>query len=242
MATGAPDFFTYSQQSQWSSMGGLAELAARINGIPLIDRRGDVVWTDSFEYGVNKWRLGGTAIPKTFTQTTELVEHEQYAGNLTYTGGTNKYAYIIHPMSYLSNTKIGISAFITSPENPDYYQLGLTTAFLPDLLHNAVLRMTADGNLQVKTTDGTFQTIATGHEESSTTDAFLYLKIVCDPTTNKYTRAIFNNEEFDLSTIPLHTVASAAYPFMQIILQSGFNIANPISLYVDNVTLTINEP
>ena len=58
MAHGAPDWFGTTPQGMVHRVADLAELAARLGSPDVFDRRGNVLFMDSFENGQNNWSHG----------------------------------------------------------------------------------------------------------------------------------------------------------------------------------------
>ena len=56
MAGETPDYGRLSAQATVFPVTDLGELAARLGSIVSHDRRGDVIWLDGFEDGLDKWQ------------------------------------------------------------------------------------------------------------------------------------------------------------------------------------------
>jgi len=55
MPHGAPDWSNVVKYEKVHRLDDMAELVARLGSLVIYDRRGDLVWCDSFEYGLQAW-------------------------------------------------------------------------------------------------------------------------------------------------------------------------------------------
>jgi len=79
MPHGAPDWSNVVKYTQVHRLDDMAELACRLGSIIIFDRRGDVIWYDSFQYGYqyyDRWLSGAGA---SMEITTESFRNHGYA-------------------------------------------------------------------------------------------------------------------------------------------------------------------
>ena len=67
MAHGARDFGIYAPKETIVTIEDLGELAVRLGSPVNYDRKGDVVWVDGFEDGIDKWDIDLTLGRGSFT-------------------------------------------------------------------------------------------------------------------------------------------------------------------------------
>lgn len=246
MPHGAPDWWTYRTTSKSYNLKDMAELAARLGSIHTFDRRGDVIWFETFTHGLQRWSLN--------------------------IGGAGA-SVVISPVSFLSD---GVSTLVTCRSNGNFTNgiqnwlpftphgdVGVEAAFTLDSQHTAfVLTLyTYDGAdrtvaairyapgtdtldyLVDPTAPGTWTSLAPTQVITPANRLFSHMKLVTDPANNLYVRAILNHVEYPLTNIPVFTAADVITTARLYVDLSyvGANLLNPTG-YIDNVIVTEDEP
>lgn len=221
---------------------GIAELAARLGWATTRDRRGQLVWHDSFESGRAMWEedLAGTGA---------VVE----LSPLYFNGGA-------YSIKLLGGSEEGGSAQISTSRGLPPGQakgLGLSFSFAGEPNYVNITFDIYDGSLywesQLKYTVSThllelmvsgdqWQTITSAVELFLYPSVFHYVKLVLNHETGKFVRLLLNEYEFDLSAYAVgwHSSAQAANVTIRVFVVSavGYNWG----IYVDDVILTTQEP
>lgn len=208
------------------------------------DRRGEVVFHDSFEDGDGKWsQLSLVGVSSFATSTDKSCRNK---ASMKITAGP------------IANNLIEIGHYLPTPQLTRWgYELHFnpssmaTAAFQMSLrYHNGVNYFWAylmydvvNSNLQIFTPAG-WVNIATGFLLRVQNHLFHFFKLVIDFSTGRYVRAMVNGTIYDLSQNLLATGASAdlASYIATMQLQSGIGTAANQLAYIDCATVTQNEP
>lgn len=229
--------------SPWLAPGQitLPELAARLGSIHTFDRRGEVLWYDDFESNLNKWEvtLNGTRAAAGLSNS--YARSGALSCKLTSGSGINDSAQIAKYLPYKTTGRIGFEVSWIRNANLAYnfslylyngtnYSLGLL-AYGPTAKTITLLY-------------GTIYSVAITTDQPTFANAYLFntIKLVCDFTTKKYVRLIFNNVVYDISQYTMRTVASASAPHIEAIIMPTTDVASNQACYVDDAIITENEP
>lgn len=223
---------------------GNAELAARLWSINTYDRRGNIVFMDNFDEPVLKWNPishGGSSSVALSTL------YSRVAGNsvkLYVDTGAEFYASIYKYLPLPIETKLGIEASFTIPDNID--RLGINAAiYTGNELHES-------GFFYSRTEDKLYlEDVAPGETEVVASDVnpfasdylFHNMKLVIDYNTKKYLRVMFDNKEYDVSDVGYKVTSPHPWGTSFAIMLSAVNnnVGTPV-VYVDDVICTQNEP
>lgn len=222
------------------AMADLGELAARLGSIVTFDRRGNVIWTDDFQSGVNKWWLEG-ASTSTFTWSSRTSNGNGFCGELA--TNANLYGdadiYVSRPFPVLSKMGFEFSFCL------DQYLLELyldVTLYDGTNYYNGVVKwINASDKCQCGGNDLS-PTIDLMESSSSLHDFYWNtIKLVIDFTTKKYVRLIVNDVTYDLTSYSL-TSSSSSYRMVNVHISIMNNSTNITILYLGNMIITQNEP
>jgi len=232
---GAPRTVTY---------GGidLDELAARLGSPSFYDRRGEVVWYDQFEYGIEPWTIettgtGGDGADVTAVWLTK--GHSLRLRSGTDEGAQTQAERILF-MPQL--TRIGLEASLCFGGSVGYGVLSL--AFLDGTYNQAYLARIdfANDRVQISAAVAGWVNVITGMPLNQGDNLFYPIKIVVDASTRKWVRLLFANQAVDLSAYSGAVTPSAVAPTLDI---SFFVLTDDDAsrvMWVDNVVLTQDEP
>ena len=215
-----------------------AELAARLGSIHTFDRRGEVIFADDFESGLGKWIKYNAAL------TTEIAFNGSLCCKLTVpsAGGTTA---IQRRLPFQNIGRLGVEFSLavdslTLGTHDVYFELWDGTNFLSSVFGydavNDVYRYLNSSGVLTTITGATGKILAI-----STTSDFVFhrIKFVVDFNTKKYVRGIINNEAFDLSSLPIYSIASATRPSLTTYLSVA---GNSRVAWVGHCIVTQNEP
>jgi hypothetical protein len=91
-------------------------------------------------------------------------------------------------------------------------------------------------------TDGTEHDLTGGSGVKVNQNVWNYIKVVIDPTTGKYARRMFNNTEYNMSTLSLMNSASTDAKRFIGYAKLSWTAAGTEVYYVDNLIATNVEP
>jgi len=242
MAHGYPDYGIYTPKKTVHALQDMAELAARSGSIVTFDRRGDVIWLDDFESGIEKWAaiLQGTGAEA--VNTAETARNGGYSVKLTTGNAADDWAFLAHPHAYPVFSKLGfeISFSLDSAIKDVRIFLVLYTGTTQHVAEIVYIHST--GELQYRDQNNVYQTFATITPLRVYSKLFHTIKLVIDPANTKYYSLILNNQTFDLSAYSYFTTSSVVYPYMEVAIQVSTPDAVNRSIYVDDAIITQNEP
>lgn len=249
MPHGGPDWGTLGPISTIYTIEDMAELAVRLGSIVTFDRRGNVVWLDDFEGGINCWRAGYQGTGAGVASSAESVRNGAFSAKLTPGNAEDDYAWAGHYCPYPVVSKVGFEiSFALDDDTPLLDPELKATSFTHTLrdgsyYHYAELQyLSADRKLQYRDENLAWQDLATNLLLHTYKTLFHTVKLVIDLSTQKYVRAILDNVEYDMSTLSYYYTSgtSAAY-WWQGVRAIARKTTNP-SVYVDDAILTQNEP
>lgn len=242
MTHGAPDWNKYRTTSATFPVQDLAELAARLGSLNVYDRRGDQIWADSFQNGLNKWETftAGTGSAVAIDPTT--ARHGGYSCKLTAAAVASASAQINAFAPYPPSTTLGIEMHSTI--DPDAERIGLQLhAFTADQqILGYIQYLHPTTTLQYLDANGTWQDLTTSLKLRARSDLFHIFKLVLNIQDQEYLRLIVDNQTYDLADIPLQVTATALYNHARTTVIVYGDGTNPASVNVDSIILTQDEP
>ena len=224
------------------TLSDLGELAARLGSIVTFDRRGDVVWLDDFEGGIERWnrRISGTGAAIDWVA--EASRSGSFSCRLTGGSDTNRFAYIERYLPKPVPSRIGMEV--------SFAMIGEMTNWFLRLWHydganiyNFQLQYSpANETWYYLDSTGNAQAFATGIEYDKALFAWATVKMVCEPSTGNYVRAIIGDAEYDLSTYSAELTVLTATARMRLWIYNLSRNGSNDKLLVDDVIITQNEP
>lgn len=239
---GTPDWNVTAGRATTHPLTDLGELAVRLGSINNFDRRGDVIFMETFEEGtLCKWQLTEVEDGSSVTLSALRARTGALSCLLTAGGAAGSKAAITHYCPYSVLSAFGLEAAISRDViltslafHLDLYDgENVTECELRWSLHDNVLSYINESGAPVPL--GTVYM-------STETSAFHVFKLVVDGVNNEYARAIVNDQAFSLKDIAARVTESEILPvlFFQIELKGGTDLESEV--WVDNVIITQNEP
>jgi len=241
MAHGAPDYFGTTPQGLVHRVADLAELAARLKSPVTFDRRGNVLYLDSFDNGLAGWTFvgsGGAAAGYALADPTHMGGVAVGIYTQATAGATSTlYRYI--PLPVLG--RMGVEIAFCLPLNARDVVLGFSV-FTGTLQYGYFTRWRqSTGVLAVLNSAFAYQTVATLGALYTDGTTWYVLKLVFDPTTGKYVRLIFCAVQYNVSAITAWSTADATAATCEVQFSAAPNTASSITFPFDDVVVTMNE-
>lgn len=239
MPHGGPDWGTSGPLATVYTVEDMAELAARLKSPDVFDRRGNIIFMDSFEDGIDKWLPTGGAGGGVDWEGNHA-HHGGFCLKL-YTDDDEGDSYqIARHGAYPVLSRIGfeiacqLKTFIAKAKMSIILYDGVLQhwghVYYDRVLSSCWYQKSGGGMVELE------GAIDTYHE------VFNIMKLVVDGTKNEYVRLIFNNKVFDMSGIPLWSFGSLASPHLYMSFAITNNSDNVAITYVDSAIITQNEP
>ena len=218
------------------------ELAARLGSIDTFDRRGDVLWYDDFESGINAWDTTATGAGSSIDWVATTSQKGGFSMRLLAGPAVGRAAAAKHTSPLPVSTKVGFEASFTVDSDIDYISFQQT--YQDALQYAAKINYdeTGTGSLYYYDSANNPQLIVAGLGLLGSTYVFHTIKLVIDIVNNEYVRLILDNTEYDLSSLGIYAAGAlgGAQWFQNIKVFSGA-VAGTTS-YIDSVIVTQNEP
>jgi len=242
MVHGAPDFGVYTPKSTVVTLEDLAEQAVRLGSIVNFDRKGDVVWFDDFEDGIEQWTVTLTGNRGSALWSPTKPRNGSFSFELI-TGATNEDEVAITKyFSLPALSRMGFEYHFTSHAKLQYIIFGQamsedTARKIGSIKYDKV----AETWYYYKEDVGWVALFPTMHLDDGGS-AFHSVKIVLDFTTNYYVSLLVDKTLYDLSSYPLRSQTLAFTPSLLIQVTTRNNSAFAATVYLDDVIVTQNEP
>jgi len=197
---------------------GLSELATRLGSIDQFDKRGNVVFMDDFEdpcamdegkydsyvKGTGAWvaRSNVTSLSGSYSVCLTTGDSEDDYARFWKRFAPPIYKRMSSEIAFQYNRNLkNFRIYISIYDGTNYY-LG------------QVQTVTSTSSLQVRKSDFTWETFASGMKVNLNDDISLFhhIKLVIDLANMKYVRCLLDDSEYDLSSYSLYTSASATRP------------------------------
>jgi hypothetical protein len=219
-----------------------AELAARLNSPVTFDRRGNVVYLDTFDSSTINWNQdlkgGRGAI--------SISADRSWTGNTSLkleTGATaNDWCWLTKRFLLTTANRIGLSLTVHAQSNNAnllIYLMGTTTTYSYTML---VEYDWENKTLKYQDDQGAWQTLTSNIEKGAAKELWTPIKMVLDFEEKKMVRIICGGVEYDVSTKPLASTGGSYDPKIIVWLIYTTEAAAAATAYIDNVILTQNEP
>lgn len=240
----------HSQPDWWGAGSGettfglqdMAELAARLGSIVTFDRRGDVVFLDSFDSGLSGWSVKSVVSASDAYPVVYPTRSPGLAITLVTPATIADFEsiYRVFPLPVLG--KIGIECSFTPVAN-----LALVVLVLEYFdgvnMHNFQVGYDHTvGEVYVAATGPTFPTIGSPGIQRAYGGSMCVFKAVVNILTLKYSRVLFNEHTYDGSAYAPPPTGTNTPASLIVDLQAWAATNANIAVTIDDFILTQNEP
>lgn len=242
MPHGQPDYGLYTQKKTVYGLADLGEVAARLGSVCTYDRRGDVIWFDDFESGIERWLKMGPDAGESAVWSPERASNGGFCYKLSTAAIADNYVEVVHHEAYPVLSKIGFEVSFTYYDDQMIYLFKLNLGTTPTN-YNAHIRYNATTEKIEIFDAGVWRERASGVELFHNTYLFNTMKLVVDfEAPKKYARLIFNEVEYDISDYTPRSFSPGTGPTLGINVRvtTEENVAKIV--YIDNAIITQNEP
>jgi hypothetical protein len=241
MAHGTTDWHGSTPQEQVYRSVDMAELAARLGSPDVSDRRGNVVFMDSFANGPAGWDFSGSGGVAAGYPVADPVYHGALALGLQTDAVNFAGSEWDRSVALPIFSKFGVETTFAFPINTQYVGLGLSIYTGAVWYSYAVRWYQNTGQLGVFNSGPGFTILASPGPLTNTGRTWYTLKLVIDPTTGYYERVLFNTTMYDC-----HTIQPPQTPDLTPLSGAIFLRAAPVGavsrlILFDSVVFTVNE-
>jgi len=237
-----PDDYQWLLGGQRALLDDQAELAARLGSPVVWDRRGQVIWFDTFAHGLSAWKATGYGTGASVLTINNLTYLPGFAAELIAGSDGVAAAELQKEFQPLESVRNGIETSFTCFNA--FNRFGISINRLDGTLrHTARLRFyNADNGLYYTDAAGVDVLIDTFSDIVYAYGLYQHLKVVVDFALGEYVRAIYNTTEIDLRGIPIYQAAEAANVGYRIVLNHLGAAAANARAQVGHVIITTGEP
>lgn len=242
MPHGQPDGGAYSVKETVASDADNAEQAARLGSIVTFDRRGDVVLLDNFEDNINKWAITLIGTGARIGLSSKTARNGGLCCELVTGDTTGNESEMSRFLSYPVLSKMGleISMSLHSFVSPVIMYLHLEDGTTWTL---GGLRYTPNTNtLDYFDSGGGWTPITTTLPLYLALQCFHTFKLVIDPATGRYVRAIVGPHLYDLSAHALRVAGHVLHNFLGVTFNVTARRDANESMFIADLIMTQNEP
>ena len=239
---GLPSWYKYRAYGPVYEEIRLAEHAVRLGSIDTFDRRGDVIFLDTFEHGLGRWLTSASGSSGTPNLSTNYARSSGLSCCLHTPATEGYFSSISHYSPIPVFTKRGIEASFSLPtaetilEVSQYFYIGTTRTYF------AVRYNQPNSTLEYFGSDNDWHVLASSVRPYPRDYCFNTLKLVVDLVTLQYVRCILNSTCYSMADLDARTTADLTAPYLQTLILLLNPAAEAKTLYVDDVILTQNEP
>jgi hypothetical protein len=237
-----PDYIQGSTPHQNPIEITLAELAIRLGFPHVFERTGNVLFYETFEYGISDWFPSGSAAPNYPVLSSHGLLNSPYSCKLQIVASGAAYSQIAKDVAYPYLTTYGLELAFRPLDEFGYFMFGYQVYTGTHRYSVWCRYYDTDNKWYIYDETGAFQEIATYPIGTWDISVWHPVKVVVDLDNLRYTRFSYDANDLSLASYPLNVVASAVTPRLEIGITLGQVGVELSSVYVDNIILTINEP
>ena len=242
MPHGQPDFGAYAAKATVGSLADMAELAARLGSIVTYDRRGDVVFLDSFESGLSAFYTDASGAGGSVTQSPEQARNGMFSAKMVCGSNLLREAYLWKYLPYPILGNLGVEFSFTMAAEIEQLDFIIETIDADKTLW-AQLRFDQDADiLKYRHGDTGLKTLQAALSLLEFDYMFHTLKVVIDYKKGKYVRALLDEKSWDMSDYPIWTLGAGVGNRLYFALNATGEAAANATIYIDDVIVTQNEP
>jgi len=227
------------ENDQWGNPipTGLTELAARLGSPIAYERRGQVIFTETFDQGVDDYIWTAETASSTIKLSAASKVHGGYSALMHRTKNTGGWNKLGRRFALGASTTIGFSTWFRMLGTPHRIRFNILVDNGSDTYKGGLMIDIDVGVIYYKDSAGADQGITVFPCFPTTEKHFHFIKFTLDFAARTYGYAIINGAEVDLSAHSLETGISAirqVLPTVEIYAEVG----NDADVYVDSLVLT----
>jgi len=241
MGHGTPDWWGGAPKSTTYALGDMAELAVRLGSIVSFDRRGDVIWLDSFNNGLAGW-LSDVAGTGEVYPVAAPVRMSGLAMVLMAKGSALNGAIIYRTVPSPVLGGIGAECSFTVDANLSSVEMSLGVYTGTILYWYQAKYVHAEGKVYVVTYPWTYVAVGTPGVLTAYGNTFHTMKLVANILTEKYVRLLVNGHEYSIGAYAPDYVDDGSVARMDVRIEAVTAVEGATYLVLDDVIVTQNEP
>lgn len=237
-----PDYTTKYRLTRFFANIDDAELAVRLGSPVTMDRRGSVVWYDDFKTAFNKWGVNYSVGTGWTGLSHNTANHGESSLMVRTPDNVGAIVSLSKSLNSIKGERIGLEVSWCSED--DFPRIGLLYYQYDgaNYTQGILWFYTETDKMYVQDETAALVEIASNVGWAEDLHAWYTMKVVMDLAKGKYVRAIFNNDEYDISTIGIRKVADATPDKLLLQMLVYHTDAREYDVYLDDFILTTDEP
>lgn len=237
-----PDYIQSATPHQNPIEITLAELAIRLGFPHVFERTGNVLYYETFEYGMGDWFPLGNAAANYPVLSSHGLLNSPYSCKLQIAVTGAAYSQIGKEIAYPYLTTYGLELGFRPLDEFGTFMFGYQVYTGTERISVWCRYNDVADTWSIYDENGVWQVIASYPMGTWDISVWHPVKVVVDLDNLRYARFSYDANDIGLSAYPLEVVASAVTPRLSIGISMGEVVSELAAIYVDNVILTINEP
>lgn len=236
-----PDYTTRYRMAQIFGQLDSGELAARLGALSKNDRRGNLVWCDGWESDPLKWFILQGSAGYSVARDTTIAYEDTASLKITTGNSTGDIVGVSKLFDIPSSSRLGFETHVNFTDTNIIFYL-FTYGLIGTTKYQSTIRLNmATRTLQYRSSGGSYTTLTSDYPYTIGEDQWTMIKLVIDWEKYEYVRVIGGDTTYDLSNVPLGSVADLNPRGIYVWL-----VANPTdnanrTLNIDNFIFTQNE-
>ena len=242
MAHGIPDWGLVAPRRVTYGLDDLGEHAVRVGAVPSWDRRGVVVFSDSFVNGLNAWRVTTGGAGAYLTLRARYALSPPYCAWLRTGDAPGAYASMTHALGYVFRGRVGLECNLTVEIGAEFVVLGIFESTAQGQRMFYVRLTPATGLLE-------YGSDAAGWTAFGNVDAvwgnvweWRNAKLVVDFETGSFVKFVWQGTVIDMDGIMGLTAAPTLSRYWMTMIRHSCEGDVPKTVMADDVIVTIDEP
>ena len=241
MAHGAPDWFGTTPQGMVHRVADLAELAARLGSPDVFDRRGNVLFMDSFENGQNNWSHGALVGVAAVYPVAYPVRTGALAVAIATDAAAGAFTHILSHFALPFISRMGAEVAFVLPANARDMFISLTVDTPGGRWAYTAMWDQPAGQLSVLNAAGAFQVIATIGALYIVDPTWHAIKLVVDPVSGMYVCVLLDGATYAIPAIAAFPTPGVFADRCTVNLSAASDVAGSREFVFDDFILTVNE-
>lgn len=242
MSRSGPDYSNFLSAAPVHRVDDMGELAVRLGSPDSFNRAGNVIFVESFEFGMQRWDISGGVGDGSVGLTPTMYRSGPYSLEMVpkTTGGL--YQWIWTRLPYPDSDTIGIEASFVVRAATDSFDLGMWV-FDGDSFKRCEIKYDHSlRNLYYMNDVEVWTLLDDNINLFNSHNLFHTLKLVVDIDADQYKRIVIDSTDMTGLSYAFYTEANLAHPYIQPHVRVyAADDSQPVH-YVDDIIITVNEP
>lgn len=242
MPHGYPPWSGVKKQTVFSLPIDMGELAARLGSPVTFDRRGDVIYADTFEHGLNKWYLGDVWENAEVYLSSAKALHGAYSCKMETSDAEGFQVWISRYFQPTVVGQVGVEVSYQLVDEQVDIELSIAHFTGTDEYAYHIKHDTSADTLYYQNATPEWVPVLTDAYATRSATGWNTIKLVVDLESEEFVRATFNDQGAPLSgyTSARTTIGTEAAIYIATQAWGDTDAVYPV--YLDRIIVTQNEP